>query len=235
MKLKFSLPIIIVFILSSCASVPKETVELSRVLEKDLKILHHSHKSMVELYYNEIIDDINVFVDDVYAPFIIHYVLKAELQKHNKQEQSIYGIIEEAGNTGGKIEMTKALNIMTEFVDDANTQIEKKRKELVSPIIEQRTSILTKINDSYENVIYANSAITAYLESIRKVNESQQEAWSIIGLEGKGDELNKTLLQLSELTKRAVAKGKEIDIKSDEAFSEIEEISNQIKSITNKK
>ncbi len=235
MKLKIIISLIVVAIISSCASIPKETVELSRVLGNDLKVLHNSHKTMVELYYNEIINDINVFIDDVYSPFIIHYVLKAELAKYNKQEESIYGIIEDAGRIGGKTETDNALNIMTEFLEDANAQVEKKRKELVNPIIKQKNSILTKINDSYENTIYANSTITGYLESIRKVKESQQEALSIIGLEGKDEELNKILLQASELTKSAISKGKEIDIKSDDAYSQIEEISNQIKSITNKK
>ncbi len=233
MKFKFIGTLVTVFILSSCASIPKETVELSTVLGNDLKVLHNSHRTMVELYYNEIIDDINVFIDEVYSPFIIHYALKVELQKYKKQEESIYGIIEEAGRVGGKQETDNALNIMTEFLEDANIQVEKKRKELLNPIIKQRNGILRNINSSYENVLYANSTITVYLESIRQVKESQQEALSIIGLEGKDEELNKILLQASELTKAAIIKGKEIDIKSEEAFSKIEEISNQIKSINN--
>jgi len=235
MKFKIIISLIVIAILSSCASIPKETVELSKVLGNDIRVLHNSHKTMVELYYNEIINDINAFVDDVYSPFIIHYVLKAELAKYKKQEESIYGTIEDAGRIGGKTETDNALNIMTEFLEDANAQVEKKRKELLNPIIKQKNHILTQINDSYENTIYANSTITGYLESIRKVKESQQEALSIIGLEGKDEELNEILLQVSELTKSAITKGKEIDIKSDDAYSKIEEISNQIKSITDKK
>ncbi len=233
MKLKIISALITVVILSSCASIPKETVELSKVLGNDLKVLHNSHRTMVELYYNEIINDINVFIDEVYSPFIIHYVLKVELQKYIEQEESIYGIIEKAGRIGGKQQTDNALKIMTEFLEDANSQVEKKRKELLNPIIKQRNGIISKIDDSYENTIYANSTITGYLESIRKVKESQQEALSIIGLEGKDEELNKILIEASEITKSAIIKGKEIDIKSEEAFSRIEEISNQIKSITN--
>ncbi len=56
----------------------------------------------------------------------------------------------------------------------------------------------------------------------------------IIGLEGKDEELNKVLLKTSEIVKSAITKGKEIDIKSDAAFSKINEISNQIKTITKK-
>jgi len=235
MKLKFIIPLVIVSFLSSCSSIPKETVELSKVLGNDIKILQNSHKTTVKLFYDKVIENINAFIDDIYSPFIIHYALKDQLQKYKKKEESIYGVIESAGINGEETETDNALNIMIEFLEDAYTQVEKKRIELLNPIINEKNKILTNINDSYENTIYANSTITGYLESIRKVKESQQETLSIIGLKGKDEELNNVLLQASKLTKLALAKGKEIDIKSDEAYLKIEEVSNQIKSITNKK
>lgn len=233
MKLKIFAATIAALILSSCASIPKETVQLSKVLGNDLAILHNSHRKMVELYYDKIINDINTFISDVYSPFVIHYALKAELVKYNKKEESLYGTIEIAGKTEGKPETENALSIMTEFIEDANNQIEKKRNELLAPIIKQKKEILDNIDKSYENAIYANSTITGYLESIRKVKESQQEALSLIGLQGKDEELDRALLQVSEIVNSAIKKGKEIDIKSDDALVKIEEISNQIKKITN--
>jgi hypothetical protein len=196
MKLKFIIPLVIVSFLSSCSSIPKETVELSKVLGNDIKILQNSHKTTVKLFYDKVIENINAFIDDIYSPFIIHYALKDQLQKYKKKEESIYGVIESAGINGEETETEtdNALNIMIEFLEDAYTQVEKKRIELLNPIINEKNKILTNINDSYENTIYANSTITGYLESIRKVKESQQEALSIIGLKGKDEELNNVLL-----------------------------------------
>jgi len=94
--------------------------------------------------------------------------------------------------------------------------------------------MIRSIDKSYQNSLYANTTITGYLVSARKVKESQQKALEIIGLEGKDEELNKVLLKTSEIVKSAITKGKEIDIKSDAAFSKINEISNQIKTITKK-
>ena len=91
MKLKIITSILILLILGSCASIPKETVILSQTLGKDLAVLHKSHKSVVELYYEKITDDITNFIDDVYAPFVIHYVLKVELENHQKGKPSLYG------------------------------------------------------------------------------------------------------------------------------------------------
>lgn len=233
-KLKTLILIVSVSMLGSCASIPKETVVLSKTLGKDLTILHKSHQGIIELYYDKIINEINNFIDDVYAPFVIHYVLKIELENHQKGKPSLYGSIENAGKSGGKYETEEAINVMMEFQEDAKNQIEEKRNELLNPILEQKRSLVVKIDNSYKNVVYANATITGYLESIRKVKEAQQEALSMLGLEGKDASINEALLKVSKLVNTAVEKGKEIDIKSDEAYNKIEEISNQIKQLTNK-
>ncbi len=231
MRIKLIIIIIGIF-LCSCVSIPKETVELSSVLGNDLEVLKKSHKNMVELYYTEIIDNINTFIDEVYSPFVIHYVLKAELEKHVNEEESLFGVIEDAGKVGGKEKTENALQAMTEFIEDAQEQIESKRKDLLAPIVLQKNDILCKIEDSYKNVISANITITGYLKSIKRVRASQQEALSMIGLHGLDEELNETLLNALELTKSAVRVGEKIDIKSDEAYSKIKEISDQIEDLT---
>ena len=68
------------------------------------------------------------FMDEIYAPFIINYVLKSELKKHKNHKKSIYGIIEAAGATDEKAATDEALNVLTEFLEDANNQINKKKK-----------------------------------------------------------------------------------------------------------
>ncbi|WP_430822774.1 hypothetical protein [Carboxylicivirga sp. N1Y90] len=234
MKFKFIAPLILTILFTACISIPKETVDLSQVLGKDLVALHQSHRNVVEMYYRQIKNDINEFVDEVYSPFVIHYVLKIELQKYQKGEPSLYTSIENAGKSGGKAETDEALATMLEFQEAANAQITAKRNELLKPIIKQEKEVIGHINQSYENAIRANSTITNYLISVRKVKESQQDALNIVGLEGADTLVTNSLVQVSELVSDAVEKGKEIDIKSDDAYSKLEEISNQIKKITNK-
>lgn len=109
-----------------------------------------------------------------------------------------------------------------------------KRNELLNPILKQEKEIIDKINESYGNAIYANSTITGYLESARKVKATQQEALSLVGLQGKDTVMTNSLLKVSELVNAAVQKGKEIDVKSNDAYAKINEISNQIKKLTSK-
>lgn len=218
---------------SSCVSIPKETVELSRVVGKDLVILHNSHRNMTQLYYSKLKDDINQFIDEVYSPFVIHYVLKRELEKYQNGDSSLYMSIHKAGESGGKAETDEALQVMMEFQEAALSQIRSKRNELLQPIVKQEAEIIQQINQAYENAIYANSTITAYMESVRKVKASQKEALSIVGLKDADATITNKLVKASEIVNEAILKGKEIDVKSDEAAPKIEALLNKIKSITN--
>tara|TARA_R110002050_G_scaffold113401_1_gene228112 strand:- start:8897 stop:9652 length:756 start_codon:yes stop_codon:yes gene_type:complete len=222
-------------ILSACASIPKEVVTLSQTLGDDLKVLHNSHVNAVHIYFVKMKDEINSLVDETYAPFVIHYVLKSELASYQEGEASLYGTIELAGKKEGQKEANDAINVMMEFQEAARTQIESKRNDLLSPLKNQETEILKAVNQSYENAIYANSSITAYLQSIRKLKEGQQLALSKIGLEGADIRITDSLLKLSTEIGEVTRAAKKIDIQSDDAFQQLEKVSNQIKEITSKK
>jgi hypothetical protein len=123
---------------------------------------------------------------------------------------------------------------MQEFLEAANSKIQFKRNELLTPIIKQEKEIIGTINTSYANVMYANSTITNYLISVKKTKESQEEALSLIGLKGSDTLVTNSLVKVSKIVDNALKKGKEIDIKSDDAYSKMEELSNQIKKLTTK-
>ena len=237
MKSRIVITLAIICLLNSCVSVPKETVQLSRIIGTDLTVLQNSHTTMVELFYNEIINNINAFIEEVYAPFIINYVLKGELKNYkNNVSPSIFGVINKAASDGaGKAETGEVLVEMSNILKAANTRIEKKRNELLDPIQKQKDAMLRNINTSYENTRRANSSVTNYLQSVLSLKESQREILSIVGLKGMDEALNNTLLKVSEVTKSLLIEGKEIDIESDDAFNKIKKIAAKIKSITYKK
>ena len=234
MKFRIVFITVTFYIFNSCISVPKETVQLSSVIGTDLKVLENSHTTMVGLFYNEIMNNMNGFIEDVYAPFIINYVLKKELDSYHNSQPSIFEAIEDAATKGGKANTEKAYNDMSDFLKAARTQIEKKRNELLVPIQKQRDSIILNIKISYGNTILASSSVTSYLQSISSLKESQNEVLSVIGLKGKTEELTNTLLKMSDVTKSLLTKGKEIDIKSDDAYNKMKTLTDEIKSIIHK-
>ena len=234
MKFRIVFIIVTFYFFNSCISVPKQTVKLSSVIGTDLKVLKNSHTTMVGLFYNEIMNNMNGFIEDVYAPFIINYVLKKELDSYHNSQPSIFEAIEDAATKGGKANTEKAYNDMSDFLKAARTQIEKKRNELLVPIQKQRDSIILNIKISYGNTILASSSVTSYLQSISSLKESQNEVLSVIGLKGKTEELTNTLLKMSDVTKSLLTKGKEIDIKSDDAYNKMKTLTDEIKSIIHK-
>lgn len=229
MRKNFIYIIMSLFLMTSCAVIPKETVTLSKHIGQDLQSLHSSHRNMVQLYYGKIKSNINTFIDDVYSPYIIHFVLESELTNHKEGKTSLYGSIEKAGTNGSKENTEEALNVMLDFYEAAMSQINLKRDELLSPIIKQEQEILKAIDDSYQNTLSANATLTAYLSSARKVKETQDKALASIGLNGLNDKTTEKLVELSDFMDEVLKKSEQIDIKSTEAQKQIEEVISKFK------
>jgi len=223
-----------IFILSSCVSVPKESITLSETLGSDLRVLKQSHLNTINLYYDNLETKINTFIDEVYAPFIIQYVLESEFESFENNQPSMITFLNEASKPEATQEDTKqAFKEIKDFHNLMSNQILSKRGELLKPIQSQRNEILKAINSSYDNAIYANSTLTAYLQSASSVKNTQKETLKLIGLEGADEYLNDALLNASDILNDVIEKGKDIDEKSDDAQTKINDLIEKIKAITN--
>lgn len=235
MKLKFSGLLILLFFLSSCASIPKETVLLSETIGKDIHELHRAHRKAIELQFNEMEADVNTFIQEVYTPFIIHFVLKEELKAKEEGRPSIYTSLEMAGTTGGKTSVDAALQDTENFLSEAYKEIEAKREETLRPVLQQKIQVLNALDQSYSNLNYANTALTGYLKSARKIKESQNEAMAMLGLGSPEELVTDNLVRVQESLSKAVKLGKDIDVKSDDALIKIRNVFEEINEITNSK
>lgn len=83
---------------------------------------------MITIHFTQIKNDVTSFIDDVYAPFVIHYVLSKELAAYKEGKPSLYGTIELAGEQEGKEIAENAVTEMYNFQDAARRQIEKNEK-----------------------------------------------------------------------------------------------------------
>ena len=218
--------------LTACASIPRETIILSQALGHDLQALHESHRNCMEVYYRNIKGSINSFIDDVYAPFIIHNTLNKELENYKKGGSSFYKAIESAGQKGAKKDSDDVLNSMFDFLAGTRDQIEKKRNEYLFPVLKQENELILSVDQAYEKAIQANSSITASLLSANKAKENQLVSLPGIGITGADTLTTNSLVRLSQWLEVAVEEGKKIDIKSDDAYKQVEAISKRIKQLT---
>lgn len=232
---KIILIFITVIVCHSCASIPQETINLSQAVDNDLAQLHDEHRKLAELYFNKLESEINTFIDDVYMPFVIHNVLKVELDKYKaKDGGTLYDVLNDAGTHDDSESAQLALTEMSDFQQAANLAINKKRAELLSPITAQKEEVIKNINSSFDNIHKASTTITNYLKSIGKLKESQELALSKLGLNNADRYVTKELLRASAIVDNAIYTGRQIDVKSDDAIHKINEVETEIKKISNK-
>lgn len=222
--------------MNSCASVPPETVKLSKTVGNNLAVLQQSHQNITKLYFDRIKTSINKFIDDVYKPYIMNYVLKNQLQEYQNGKPSLFTSLNDAAKSVNKEAADTALSDMSDFLSAANAQINSKRQELLGPIETQESQVLQSINESYGNMIYANSTLTGYLESLQKIKATQNEAMSkITGVKNTDSIVRSKLLDLSKLVNTAINKGQTIDSKVGDTEKQINDFINKVKKLTNKK
>lgn len=233
LKRKFWMLFLLPLMVCGCASIPPEAVVLSHRIGMDLQGLHKAHRNMVQLYYARMRSDVTSLVDEVYAPSVVRFVLEEQVEEYEAGRSSLYGFIESFKD--GNAEKEGCLKEVLEFLEDANQQINAQRDALLTPLLEEEQKALMDVDNAYENIIKANHTIENYLESLRKINESQRQVMSLIGMEGVEDKLNGRALEISEYVENALREGKKIDLTQTDGIQKVGSVMDGIQKIINKK
>ena len=160
------------FLQTACASVPPESVQLSAALGRDLPVLHAAHRETANQYFNNLLSEVDEFVEEEYRPFLIRKTM---------EELDIVADIQRAARGEGDLD---PLDIMEIFAEETIARIASFHEELRGPIEEQRDQVIQAVDDAYMAAIRANAVLTAHLSSIRDVHAAQDEALGAVGLEG---------------------------------------------------
>jgi cytochrome b involved in lipid metabolism len=90
-------------------------------------------------------------------------------------------------------------------------QIEEKRKELIDPLEDQRKELLSLVEESFDRLYRGNAAITAYLNSIRKIQEMREETLKALNLADLQVKINEQLQNVSKYADEGLEAIKEAD------------------------
>lgn len=206
-----TLPIFI--IITACSSIPKESMELSLTVGRDISTMQRAHLELIDLFYNRLISDVNRFIDEVYAPY----------QTEKLVDEFGDELIKEKGEK--KIDLEKMKIILEELY----SEIEDYRKSKLRPLVEQRDSIKQNIINSYNRIIYANSIVTAHLASVIKVKDAQNEILQKLDLGNLPQNVSSKLSSFSETISELTEKMKS---KKENAEKIIEQFDKLIKDIS---
>jgi len=208
-------------LIGACAEVPKEAVELSTTVGRDLEEVHQAHLALAELHFQRSKDDINAFIDSVYRPgFIAKFAQEAQLAR---------AVRETLEN-----EPENLLQGLTDFVMVAHERIESKRMALLAPVEEQEAAVIEEINAAHKQLQAAQAIVTGHLASVRKVHDVQNDLFAKVGLKDLRTKIATKTADVSTRVGELVSKGEEIDGSIEDAVKKIEGIDAKIDEFKNK-
>ena len=109
-------------IVSACAQVPKESVELSTTVGRDLLALQDAHRQTALELFQRMLVDVDRFVDDTYAPYQIQKTL--EQDRNDPSDLTLHKALERAGKPGASAADTRlAVNLMQVYVEEIRADI----------------------------------------------------------------------------------------------------------------
>lgn len=189
----------IIALITSCAVVPKESVELSATVGRDVVNVYQAHKGLATVLFTRMKKDVNTFVDNEYAPFQIGKLLEMDVADANSGafESMTGSLIDAAKNSSDVDKQKQAIGNMKDFVAVVHDEVEAFRKILLAPIEAQEMEVMAAIDRSYNQIIYANSIVTGHLASVRKVHDAQEDILNEFGLENLRAETTQKLADYS--------------------------------------
>jgi len=163
--------LIIVFILfafTSCATLPKETVEMSVMLEQQISTLETTTISITDKYFEEQQKKAVDFLDNEWYPYFLNQFFKSD--------KVIIGCDDMIKDTimSSKIEKMK---ILTEAVQGEYMLM---RDYLFVPINKTHDELITEIRTEFQLAKTINNSMTNNISSISQLQEKRKEVFSKI-------------------------------------------------------
>ncbi len=202
----------LVAILTGCASVPPEAVDLSRILGQDLESAHQANRFLAEMYFDNLLAQVDQFVNTAYRPYII---------ENTYDDLGMEAMLAEAASDSSEMSVIETLSIFTE---EAVAQIDRFRRDMQRPIQSQRRETLGDIDRAFSQMKAANAALTDHLESVRAVHAAQAAALEDVGLADYRSAIGQKLAHWSDQVQEVLVEAQKADAKLDELPARIEEI-----------
>lgn len=161
----------------ACSTVPQETVELSYLMGQDLRELQRSYDQMIVDRFDTYRAQREAYLQDEWVPlFLEDWVETGRLIDTARGdvvwEAESGTFVDPDPSTGQQQRLDTVLIWSREAVD----AIERKRQELMDPLDARETEVRADVRAAFDQILAANAHITAQLNSLREVEQVQQDA-----------------------------------------------------------
>ena len=194
------------FGLQGCASVPPEVVELSALTGRDLVRVHTSYQTLIHEFYEQLRGRRIDYLENTWIPaYVKNWVEDGRLRDVAKGEVVWDDdALDADGEPGDFVPASsvdnreaRLLDTILGWADAAVNDIEDKRKALLGPLNKEEKNLRKEVDLAFANLIRANAATTAYLNSLVKVKAAQDQMLESFDLEQTRDKINAALIQAS--------------------------------------
>lgn len=169
--MKHCTTILLLCLLSACASIPPAANELSAVLGQRLAVVEDAHLATIHAYFDEKRSDIRQFMENRWIPeFTARYL----------QSPSIQPVLREACASKPS---SDCLHAMTIVVTNAQQQINAQYRQLLAPLNATEALVVEKLQAEYAQMQLANNAITRFLRSASDVEQARGELLAEVGID----------------------------------------------------
>lgn len=230
---RFASVAVVTLLLASCALVPKETIELSTTVGRDIATMHQSHRQLALTLFGRMKQDVNRFVDDVYAPFQIQFVLSKQKERQTAGDSNnMFSVMETAMKQPQNAQAQKDVVLfMQALVEAVHADVEEYRQVRLAPILSQERDVVADIERVYDQIERGNAAVTAHLASVVKVNDVQDELLKSADLNGLREKLGTKLSETSAKIAGFVDKAKKAEGTLDATSKDVKTLTDKLDAI----
>lgn len=212
--LKKTLAVCGVILLVGCSDIPKEVPELSYTVGQDIAAMQASHISLIKALFHEMKQRRIDYVDDVWAPlFVQKFVSKGRLRDIAAGTVVWDDAAQDFVTPKPATAETALVSSIVFWGQAAIKQIAAKKAKLLAPLNAKEAKLLAEVDAGYTRILAANSQITAFITTLRGVQELDDQLLKTVGLGDLRMKIHNEMVQISGWAESSLAKVKDVDQK----------------------
>lgn len=197
--------LLLIFLLSGCASIPSEAPELSGELGKRISAIEKANINLLHKFFDLKRSEVDRFIEEEWTPEFAKNLFSAPAM------QNAWNTIVTENDTNQRLKFLLVTGPRLQ------KKINEKRLELIKPLDDLERGLEVKIRNEFTQARSINNTITSFLASASKVAENRQRYLDMIGIsdtdigkviDGVGDTVS-GLLAAGETVQDNVSKGEE--------------------------
>ncbi|MFA0412746.1 hypothetical protein AB4520_02915 [Vibrio renipiscarius] len=210
-------------LLSACAAtVPKEVVELSYQMEKDMSQVEEAYVTLVRQHVSMLKKQREDYLYREWVPVMLEDWIQTGQLIEMAQGTVVYDESMGGFKTVTQPDRLSQLSSITEWALAASEEIEAKKRELIQPLEKAEQKLIADIHLSFNLLIQGNQTITAHLNSIREVQDVQNKLLERAGWDGLRDNINQQLSELSEQAVTGLDEVRKLDSKTQKQLEKLQ-------------